>query len=60
MKKFISIVTLSLFIAACSEEFLDVSPSQSLPPTEAFKDLTALGQTVLGMYSGLQEDEYYS
>ena len=60
MKKIISILIISLFIASCSDDFLDVSPSQSLPPTEAFKDLTALGQTVLGMYSGLQEDEYYS
>ncbi|NLP58060.1 RagB/SusD family nutrient uptake outer membrane protein [Lutibacter sp. B1] len=60
MKKIISILILSLVIASCEEDFLDVSPSESLPPTEAFKDLTAISQTVLGMYSGLQEAEYYS
>ena len=60
MKKIITILIVTLVIVSCKEDFLDVSPSQSLPPSEAFKDLTAISQTVLGMYSGLQEAEYYS
>ena len=60
MRKIINIFLLSVIILSCSEDFLDVSPSESLPPSQAFKDLTAVGQTTLGMYSGLQEDEYYS
>jgi hypothetical protein len=59
MKKYITII-LSILMLSCGDEFLDVSPSESLPPSEAFKDLTAVEQTVLGMYSGLQGDEYYS
>ncbi|MFK2819713.1 RagB/SusD family nutrient uptake outer membrane protein [Flavobacteriaceae sp. LMIT009] len=60
MKKIINIFILAVVMFSCSDDFLEVSPSESLPPSEAFKDLTAVGQTVLGMYSGLQEDEYYS
>ena len=60
MKKIINIFILAVVMFSCSDDFLEVSPSESLPPSEAFKDLTAVGQTVLGMYSGLQENEYYS
>ncbi|MFD0760878.1 RagB/SusD family nutrient uptake outer membrane protein [Lutibacter aestuarii] len=59
MKRIILII-LGVLIISCGDDFLDVSPSQSLPPSEAFKDITAVGQTVLGMYSGIQGDEYYS
>ena len=60
MKKYIIIFIVSILMFSCGDSFLDVSPSESLPPSEAFKDLTAVEQTVLGMYSGLQGNEYYS
>ena len=60
MKKIITILLIILLGSSCSQAFLDVSPSESLPPSEAFKDLSAIGQTALGMYSGLQDDTYYS
>jgi len=60
MKKIGIIILVSLLVMSCKDDFLEVSPSESLPPSEAFKDLTAVGQTVLGMYSGLQPDDYYS
>lgn len=62
MKKYILYIFISVFaITSCdSDDLLEANPTASLPPSEAFKDLSALNQTVLGMYSGMQTNNYYS
>lgn len=62
MKKyFIYILVMSFAITSCNvDDLLESGPTASLPPSEAFKDINALNQTVLGMYSGMQTNDYYS
>ena len=62
MKKYILYIFISVFaITSCdTDDLLEANPTASLPPSEAFKDLSALNQTVLGMYSGMQTNSYYS
>lgn len=62
MKKYLLYVfVLTFAMVSCdTDSLLDAKPTASLPPSEAFKDLSALNQTVLGMYSGMQTNNYYS
>lgn len=62
MKKYILYIFITVFaISSCDTgDLLEANPTASLPPSEAFKDLSALNQTVLGMYSGMQTNNYYS
>lgn len=62
MKKYILYIFITVFaITSCdTDDLFEANPTASLPPSEAFKDLSALNQTVLGMYSGMQTSNYYS
>ncbi|MEM8524448.1 MAG: RagB/SusD family nutrient uptake outer membrane protein [Bacteroidota bacterium] len=62
MKKYIKLIAatyLLWFCASCSEEFLEIAPSDALPPAEALRTVNDMRTVLLGVYSQLQNSDYY-
>lgn len=60
MKKTIYIIAAVLiFFTSCKEEWLEVSPSDALNPANAFTTIADAQTALNGVYSALQDDEYY-
>ncbi|MEY2901262.1 MAG: hypothetical protein RLY89_368 [Bacteroidota bacterium] len=61
MKKIYSITVISslLFITACSKDFLEVKPQQSVLTEDVFKSMPTSRAAVNGLYSMMQSYSYY-
>lgn len=57
--KYILSVSLLIGLSSCAEDFLELSPSNALPPAEALQTVDDLETVLLGVYSQLQNSDYY-
>ena len=52
-------VILLLGLTSCGEELLDITPSTALPPDIAIQSVNDMETVLLGVYSQLQNSDYY-
>lgn len=57
MKKYLYMMLLVVFSAACSAEFLNLQPNEALPTENAIQSIDDLTSAIIGVYSGLQSSE---
>lgn len=55
----LALATLCLFFTACSDEFLEQTPEQSLSIDNAVEDIISLNAAVNGLYSNMQDANIY-
>ncbi|MEL6674311.1 MAG: RagB/SusD family nutrient uptake outer membrane protein [Bacteroidota bacterium] len=59
MKKYLYMMLLVVFSAACSAEFLNLQPNEALPTENAIQSIDDLTSAIIGVYSGLQSSDHY-
>lgn len=57
--KILLLLLLVLGAASCTEDFLELSPSNALPPAEALTTVDDMETALLGAYDQLQNSDYY-
>ncbi len=57
--KVISLLILLNFLVSCSDSFLELTPQQSVPDTEALTNLEDFESSITGVYNLLSGSEYY-
>ena len=54
-----TLITLSIAVFSCGEDFLELEPQQSLSISSAVEDLNSLNAATLGLYSNYQDANIY-
>lgn len=54
MKRIIYILALGLLLSSCSDSWLDVKPTKSIPESQAFSTEKSFRATIVGLYYSLQ------